>query len=56
MSLLMINVLSNVWQLEHVTIDLFEVTETIGQTLARSLTKLLDKYGFKERDHCLCKK
>jgi len=45
MSLLIINFLSSDWQPEHVTIGLFKVTETIGQTLARSLTKLLDKYG-----------
>ncbi len=28
---------------------MFETTKTIGQTLARSLTKLLDKYGLKKK-------
>jgi len=45
----MINFLSSDWQPEHVTIGLFEVTKTIGQTLARSLTKLLDKYGLRKK-------
>ncbi len=31
------------------TIDLFETTKTIWQTLARSLTKLLDKYGLRRK-------
>jgi len=31
---------------KHVTIGLFETTKTIRQALAKSLTKLLDKYGF----------
>jgi hypothetical protein len=29
-----------------VTIGLFEVTKTTGKVLAKSLRKLLDKYGF----------
>jgi hypothetical protein len=32
-----------------VTIGLFETTETIGQTLAKSLIKLLDKYGLRKK-------
>ncbi len=28
---------------------MFETTETIGQTLAKSLTKLLDKYGLRKK-------
>jgi hypothetical protein len=35
------------WQLKHVTIGLFEATETIRQALATSLTNLLDKYDLK---------
>jgi hypothetical protein len=39
---LVINFLCSNWQPKHVTtIGLFEVTETISQALARSLTKLL---------------
>ncbi len=30
-------------------IGLFETTKTIGQALAKSLTKLLDKYGFRKK-------
>jgi hypothetical protein len=43
---LVINFLSNDWQPKHVTINLFEATKILRQTLAKSLTKLLDKYGF----------
>jgi hypothetical protein len=32
-----------------VTIGLFETTKTIGQALAKSLTKLLDKYGLRKK-------
>jgi hypothetical protein len=32
-----------------VIIGLFETTKTIGQALAKSLTKLLDKYGFRKK-------
>jgi hypothetical protein len=32
-----------------VTIGLFEATKTIGQALAKSLTKLLDKYGLRKK-------
>ncbi len=39
---LVINFLNNDWQPKHVTIGLLEMTEIIGQTLTRSLTKLLD--------------
>jgi hypothetical protein len=28
---------------------LFQANETIGQTLARNLTKLLDRYDFRKR-------
>jgi hypothetical protein len=33
-----------------VTISLFEATKTTWQALANSLTKLLDKYGLKEKN------
>ncbi len=46
---LMINFLSSDWQPKHVTIGLFETIETIGQTLVRSLTELLDKYGLRKK-------
>ncbi len=49
MSLLMINFLNSDSQPKHVTIGLFEVIETIGQILAKSLTKLLDKYGLRKK-------
>ncbi len=42
---LVINFLSNDWQSKHVPISLFEATKIVIQTLAKSLTKLLDKYG-----------
>jgi hypothetical protein len=47
---LVINFLSNDWQPKHVTISLFEAIKTIGQALAKSLTKLLDKYGLKKKN------
>jgi hypothetical protein len=31
------------------TFGLFEATKTIGQTLVKTLTYLLDKYGFKKK-------
>ncbi len=31
------------------TIDLFETTITMGQALAKILTKLLDKYGWRKK-------
>ncbi len=46
---LMINFLGNDWQPKHVTIGLFDVTNNTGQTLVRSLTMLLDKYGLRKK-------
>jgi hypothetical protein len=46
---LVINFLNNDSQPKHVTIGLFEVRETTGQTLVRNQTKLWDKYGLKKR-------
>ncbi len=36
-------------QPKHVTIGLFETTETTSQTLVKSLIKLLDKYGLRKK-------
>ncbi len=46
---LVINFLNSDWQPKHVTIGLFETTNTIGQALARSLIELLDKYGLRKK-------
>ncbi len=43
---LVINFLNNDWKPKHVTIGLFEMTQTTSQALTRNLTQLLDKYGF----------
>jgi hypothetical protein len=43
---LVINFLSSDSQPKHVTISLFEATKILRQTLAKSLKKMLDKYGF----------
>ncbi len=40
----MINFLRDDWQPKHITFGLFEPINTIGQTLAKMLTKLLDNY------------
>ncbi len=45
---LVINFLSSDWQPKHVIIGLFEATKIIGQSLAKSLIELLDKYGLRE--------
>jgi hypothetical protein len=34
---------------KHVKIGLFETIEIIGQTLTKSLTKLLEKYGLRQK-------
>jgi hypothetical protein len=41
--------LSSDRQPKHVTIGLFETTETTSQTLVKSLIKLLDKYGLRKK-------
>jgi hypothetical protein len=43
---LVVNFLSNDWQPKHVTIGLFETT---GQTLAKCLIELLNKYGLRKK-------
>jgi hypothetical protein len=37
-----------------VIIGLFETIEPIRQALAKSLTKLLDKYDLRKKNYCLC--
>ncbi len=46
---LVINFQSSDWQPKHVTIGLFEIIKTSWQTLVKNLTKLLDKYGLREK-------
>jgi hypothetical protein len=46
---LAINFLNSDGQPKHVTIGLFESIETTRQTLAKSLTKLLDMYGLRKK-------
>jgi hypothetical protein len=46
---LVINFLDENWQPKKVTIDLFEATKTIGQTLAKNFKKLLNSYGLKKK-------
>jgi hypothetical protein len=46
---IVINFLSNDWQPKHVSIGLFEATKATNQTLAKNLTKLLDKYGLRKK-------
>jgi hypothetical protein len=52
---LVVNFLSNNWWPKHMTIGLFEAKGTIGQTLAKSLTYILDKYGLRKKN-CLCQR
>jgi hypothetical protein len=45
---LVISFLNEKWQPQHITIGLFEASETIGQTMARSyLIELLDQYDLR---------
>jgi hypothetical protein len=46
---LVIIFVSNDCQPKHVTISLFETTKTTRQALAKSLTKLLEKYGLRKK-------
>jgi hypothetical protein len=46
---LVINFLGSDWQPKHVIIAFFEVIETTSQALAKSLIKLLNKYGLRKR-------
>jgi hypothetical protein len=39
---LVISFLSEKWQLQHITIGLFEANETTGHVTVKKLTKLLD--------------
>ncbi len=51
---LLINFLGSYWQPKQVTIGLFELIATIGQNLATNLTKLLDQYGLRKKNYCMC--
>ncbi len=44
----MINFLMVNWQPKHIMIGLFEIINSYGQSLAKNLTKLLEKYDFKK--------
>jgi hypothetical protein len=46
---LIINFLDENWQPKKVTINLFEATKMIDQTLTRNLSELLDFYGLKKK-------
>ncbi len=46
---LVIIFLNNDWQPKHVTFGLFEAIEITRQALAKSLTKLLNKYGLRKK-------
>ncbi len=43
----MINCLVVNWQRKHIMIGLFEIIDSYGQSLAKNLIKLLEKYDFK---------
>ncbi len=45
---LVISFLGMHWQPKHITIRLFEASETIGHALATNIIELLNKYGFKK--------
>jgi hypothetical protein len=44
----MINFLVVDWQPKQIMIGLFEIIDSYGQSLAKNLTKLLEKYDFKK--------
>jgi len=46
---LVINFWGSNWNPKHVTLGLFEIVATTGQTLARNLIKLLDAYGLRNK-------
>jgi hypothetical protein len=46
---LMIKFLKDDWQPKHITLGLFEPTNTRRQTLAKNLTKLLDSYALRKK-------
>jgi hypothetical protein len=45
-----INFLGFDWQPKHITFGLFEPIDTSGQTLVKTLTKLLDSYALKKKN------
>jgi hypothetical protein len=44
---LVINFLNEKWQPQHITIELFEANEIIGQAMVKNLIELLDKYDLR---------
>jgi hypothetical protein len=46
---LVINFLGAKWQLERITIRLFEASNSFGFTLAKDLIELLDKYDLRKK-------
>ncbi len=44
------------WQPKHIIIGLFKASETIGWVLAKNSIALLDEYGLKKENCCLCLK
>jgi hypothetical protein len=44
-----INFLRDDWQPKHINLGLYELIDTIGQTLAKKLTNLLDSYALKRK-------
>jgi hypothetical protein len=46
---LIIKFLGDDWQPKHITLGLFEPTNTTRQTLAKKLTKLLDSYTLRRK-------
>lgn len=46
---LLVNFIGANWEPKHVTIDLFEITKTIRQTITLKHQALLDKYDLKKK-------
>ncbi len=44
------------WQPKHIIVGLFEVTKTSRHVLVRNLIDLLDKFGLRKNNHCICEK
>ncbi len=52
---LVVNFLSLDWKRHHVIIGLFEVTDTIGQRLAKQLKVMLEEFGLTSKVLCYVK-
>jgi hypothetical protein len=46
---LLVNFIGANWEPKHVTIDLFEITKTIRQTITLKHQALLEKYDLKKK-------